>query len=559
MHTQKTHTHTGAELLPNGQCTCSRGYYLSPNKLQCLQCPAFSYSKLSATNITDCICEYPYTGPAGGKCTYDNPVWRPWTSAKATTASDSASVGWKRTPSAPGLRSSPQIAAIGGMLYVFGGYSSNVTIAINTNLNSNSAGRVLANLSRINTTVNTSVWEYAQGLEISAPPRRYMHTMVELGGLLFVYGGLGEGGVTHSDMYMYNASSVTLAGSETIDGMWSPVDVASNNMVGVAPSGRSGHAAVAVPKRNKFGDLQGGSIFIFGGRSSTGVLISDLYEFRYYNSTYSTWLNRTGLPNQPSARDQFAMAHVLGTVYVFWGRTVAADSNVYTLDVRSNTPVWGTLATLANSPIRRYAHAAFSIETRIYIIGGRLSTTNAVVNEVWQLEARNLTTPVPLLNVSWRSLTTLPNTPSARWFPGFTALTPVLKSVFVFGGQNSTNGVLEDLHELDTKAVLCKPGYHRVNRVCVACSVGVYKAVIEELECTVCFFIICVCFVASCRGAGVRGMFFVVRGFCVCVCIHVHVCVCVCEECKAVVKVLCVCIYVHVCMCMYVCVCVCEE
>jgi hypothetical protein len=393
-------------------------------------------------------------------------------------------------------RSAPQVAAVGGVLYVFGGYSSTLEIGANSYLNNNIGGTIMGNLSRINATVNATspYWEYAGGLEPYEPPPRYMHTMVELGGLLFVYGGLGARNVTYGDMYIFNASASTQVDSEHVDGAWRQINFLQTNAAPAGPqqqvfvpAPRSGHAAVSVPKRSRFADLQGGSIYIFGGRSSSGRLLGDLIEYRYYNSTHSTWFNHSGLPNEPAPRDQFAMAHVLGTVYVFWGRTAVADAHVYTLNVLSNTPVWGRLATFANTPVRRFGHAAVSIETRIYVFGGRLSTSNAVTHDLWQLEARNLSWPLPLLNVSWRDLSALPNAPRSRFYPGFSALTPILTSVFVFGGQNASSGsVMEDLHELDTRAVLCPPGFRRINRVCEACGIGEYKAVVEELMCTVC-------------------------------------------------------------------------
>jgi N-acetylneuraminic acid mutarotase len=233
---------------------------------------------------------------------------------------------WQALAPLPGgPRQETGVAALGGEIYVVGGF--------------NGSGTVVATVEAYNPGANT--WR-----SVAPVPVAMHHANVAVvGGSLYVTGFLTGGGfVANGAVYRYDPGPDD----------WTPE-------TGMPPGTQRGASGVAVV---------GSTIYITGGyRGGTAVA-----DFSAYDTTTDTW---TTLVAVPTSRDHLTAGAIDGKVYVGGGRNGTIPGHFPRLDVYD--PLAGTWTLLAPMPTSRGGVAGAVVDGRLIIIGGEGSGTGSGV------------------------------------------------------------------------------------------------------------------------------------------------------------------------------------
>jgi hypothetical protein len=282
-----------------------------------------------------------------------------------------------------------------------------------------------------------------------APVGRSQHSMVfekSTGKVLLFGGGLVAA-------HMYDGISVSLAFGETWE--WDSATSAWVQLApAAAPSARYDAAMVWDSKRSR--------AVLFGGMqkeqaSAGGISMNDTWE---WDPAQSIWTERTTTGNTPSQRHGHAMAYDPGRgLTVLAGGWDSDNGNSWpqgsgladVWDWDPSTGVWTQRLTGSESnlpPKRMYASLVTDPErTRLDLAAGLLgfSDTGTLMlasAELWELDPAAAT---------FTNRTAPRNAPSGRYRHAM-AFNPATGKTYVFGGQDSTAQMLDDLWEWDGSA-----------------------------------------------------------------------------------------------------------
>lgn len=202
------------------------------------------------------------------------------------------------------------------------------------------------------------------------PCARSGHAMIDLGGAVYVFGGVAEGDVALNDFWCLRDTRWTLLGS--------------------GPPARASAAVCAGPEADE--------ITFVGGAFNSGctTALADVWTF---NVKFRHWTQKTSLPYGIYGATIFWRGDVL---YLFGGALVTTYSSDV-LIFRANR--WRRLLTDGPAPSPRYKHSAVVFGDDLYVFGGGSYCPDEGVLDVHALD---------LLARRWRRVETHGDLPTGR-------------------------------------------------------------------------------------------------------------------------------------------------
>lgn len=253
--------------------------------------------------------------------------------------------------------------------------------------------------------------------EVTAiPTARYGHTMVNISGTVYLFGGSTSviTGTTTGDAH---DSSLTNDIWKYSEDTWTQESAANPS-----PGGRVFHAATAY----------GGKIYIFMGKVGESAETPEIWT---YDVLARTWSQQPSLGDeQPSARHGHRAVPIGDRIYVFGGRDSSSLSDAYTWAYIPATGYWEKKS--AHPSGARYDFSAANIYDQMVIWGGRTGA-NSLLADMWAYD--------PLGN-QWYQLTisgTVPPATAGQATAAFEA------KMWVFGGQTQSAPDVSSVWEFD--------------------------------------------------------------------------------------------------------------
>eukprot|EP00741_Cyanophora_paradoxa_P021667 tig00000241_g20913.t1 len=239
------------------------------------------------------------------------------------------------------------------------------------------------------------------------PEARAGHTLSAVGSKLFLFGGF-SGSLYLNDIFVFDTDSET----------WSRPAVS-----GVAPVARVSHSTTVVGKK----------LYIFGGTDGSGYR-NDLCCL---DTDDMTWSRPPTKGKMPEARAYHTCVTHANKLFIFGGfNGIQYLNDVFMLDLETFT--WSKPKVRGMAPPPREGHTADVIDGKMYVFGGQSGKRS--LNDLYVL---NLDT------MGWYGVAIITEeTPCARFFHSSASYGTL---IVVFGGDDGRNGVLNDLHVLDTE------------------------------------------------------------------------------------------------------------
>lgn len=178
-------------------------------------------------------------------------------------------------------------------------------------------------------------WETGNG----GPPARYGHSMVKIGSMVYVYGGVSTifGGEILNDLWLYNEDN----------GQWTELTPSN------PPLGRKFHAAAAA----------NGKMYIFAGETETTGVNSEIWE---YDPQTNSWQQmNSGGSQVPSMRVHHRATSGPNKIQITGGTLSEIFDEIWSYDV--TTQQWEKGTSFSSE---RYGHAAAYNNGNIIIHGG---------------------------------------------------------------------------------------------------------------------------------------------------------------------------------------------
>ena len=146
-------------------------------------------------------------------------------------------------------------------------------------------------------------------------------------------------------------------------------------VTGASPSGRYGHMAAAV----------GGAMFVFGGNAGGSDLSDELWRFDLSDQTWARVPSSGG--GGPTPRTSACAVAIDGSVYVFggWSSTLGPLNELWRLDAASFR--WSVLTNGTSGrpePPGRHSHSAVKVSSDLMIFGGR--TESSYLDDLWRFD-----------------------------------------------------------------------------------------------------------------------------------------------------------------------------
>ncbi|MBI4322587.1 MAG: hypothetical protein HY675_29195 [Chloroflexi bacterium] len=189
----------------------------------------------------------------------------------------------------------------------------------------------------------------------AAPPARYGHAVVQLGDFVYLFGGVGEGGVLLNDLWRFGPVSAT---SNQAQGYVRPLDEWAEITPANKPTARFGHTLV---------EMGGNYVILFGGQGEGGNALDDISS---YNPSANNWtpLLSQGTP-KPTPRYSHQAVSINDKMYVLGG---LGSSGLTQGWLWGYNPGTGTWSQESFSPVGSpYDFSAANIGGQMVIWGGR--------------------------------------------------------------------------------------------------------------------------------------------------------------------------------------------
>jgi len=286
----------------------------------------------------------------------DNPSggFTPWAVQKYTPSSNA----WEQLSSKSYLPTNfiaADLDATGGLLFAFGG-----------------AGNTGANFSDIyflSTTLPDKGWNILE--DDKTIPQRNAHTMTNIGGVMYVYGGW-NGTAYFGDTWWFDTSALYTQSYTN----WSRSYSDAN------PPPRNSHSAVEFA----------GQLIVFGGfshnTSQGSVFCNDpLDDCIYFNDVWSyspfgdKWTQLMPAGDKPIPRWGHSASVVGENMYIFGGTNAAGQTLNDLWAFNFPYGVWQKLSPGGTIPGTRYAHSQVTIGDAVYLYGG--SSFSSTYRDLW--------------------------------------------------------------------------------------------------------------------------------------------------------------------------------
>lgn len=299
--------------------------------------------------------------------------------SSAVLAYDAASDSWETRPSLSGPRFVTAEAAVGNVIYLFGG-ADHYPPAPKGNISS----------------YETGTGNYQDNAGTLQVPR-FRAAAAYCQGMVYVFGGMGTGG--------------TLDSYEMFD-----PNTGQSYQMGAMPEPRENMSVVEL----------NGFIYLIGGNDATGSPTTTCWKF---DPAYNTFTACASMPAPAQAGKAAVTAN--GMVYLAGGVTSTGyPPSAWTTEVRCYNPATNVWSSCGNFPTPRYATAAGVINGVLYIAGG--DDSSAAPHPLDVTEAAPL---AGLLPEGWLAKASMPDGVSR-------ALSAVSGgSIYVLGGAPATANV----------------------------------------------------------------------------------------------------------------------
>ena len=277
--------------------------------------------------------------------------------------------------------------------------------------------------------------------EIDMPSARMSHGSVEVGGKIYIIGGIVDAAVTGS-VLEYDPSAQTYTPKPTMPTPRSAFACAAIDGKIYVAAGHNGSTRIdtlevfdpvaqtwtdkaPLPSGldNPAGCVVNGKLYVIGGCCD---FRNTLYE---YDPVADTWSAKTVMP---TARGCMTASVVDGKIYVIGGRDNTSDDSSRLSTVEVYDPATDTWATAADMPTARRYPVSAATGDRIYVFGGEIGgATYLPTVEVYDpaTDTWNTLDPMPVERVAF----------SGSVFDG---------KVYIFGGLNAS-GVLDSAYVYD--------------------------------------------------------------------------------------------------------------
>ena len=248
-----------------------------------------------------------------------------------------------------------------------------------------------------------------QQLDRETPPARSGHSMVEINGLIYMFGGEDNAsrGVL-SDLWIYTDE----------DGEWRELVPAN------PPSARKGHAAT----------VKDGKMFVLGGHNPD----TNAFDVWDYNPNINNWTSHPLAGTYLPQKREYHTATTSGdNIYVCGGSDTndVALSDFWDYDITT-----GTWSPLEEHPGECTGHGAFAYNGKIYTFGGYEPAYSSYRNDIQRYS---------ITGNDWNYVNATGTLPGGRAF--FAVAIDTSDSFFyIFGGQDNSKAIaLSDNYKFD--------------------------------------------------------------------------------------------------------------
>ena len=283
-------------------------------------------------------------------------VFGGWDGGKARGVAyeyDPATDKWTKKTSMPRPAHHAALAAANGKIYVMGGFVPPKDTAIPVG----GAWEPIDN-----------AWEYDPAADSwkSLPPlpgKRGSAVAAEVGGKIYVIGGATTTDGAKDPFFSFFGPSRVLGTNEVYD-------PATNKWESRRP--------MSVPRNHAFGGVVNGKIYVIGGRTGHGFILSatntDVVE--EYNPVNDTW----SVPKErmPTARSGGASGSDGRRIYVAGGEVTTKDLVGAFKSVEAYDPVTNSWLTLPSMPMPRHGIAGAVINNRFHLVSGMMQSAGAL-------------------------------------------------------------------------------------------------------------------------------------------------------------------------------------
>ena len=171
------------------------------------------------------------------------------------------------------------------------------------------------------------------------PEIRFVHTVNELNGKIYVVGGANtEGSVYPRTALVYDTSS----------GIWTQIPLCNNKI-------RAAHNSCVL----------GGRLYVMGGMDSSGTISTmDMFD-----PNSGQWVSMNSMSTH---RGLAACVSIGGKIYVIGGMHFGMFTGLRTVEVYDTNS--GTWTQLTDMPTARWGHSAAAVNGKIYVFGGVTDT-----------------------------------------------------------------------------------------------------------------------------------------------------------------------------------------
>ena len=213
-----------------------------------------------------------------------------------------------------------------------------------------------------------NAWEYDPAADSwkSLPPlpgKRGSAVAAEVGGKIYVIGGATTVDGSKDPFFTFFGPSQVLATNDVYD-------PATNKWESRTP--------MSVPRNHAFGGVVNGKIYVIGGRTGHGFILSatntDVVE--EYNPVIDSW--SAPKERMPTARSGGASGTDGRRIYVAGGEVTTKDSSARLTAIEAYDPATNSWMTLPSMPMPRHGVAGAVIGNRFHLVSGMIQSAGAL-------------------------------------------------------------------------------------------------------------------------------------------------------------------------------------
>ena len=295
--------------------------------------------------------------------------WKDGTARGVTYEYDPATDKWTKKASMPHPSHHAALASFNGKIYVSGGFVP----PQNTNVPTGGAWQPIDDM-----------WEYDPAGDswrslAPLPGKRGSAVAVEVGGKIYVIGGVTT---VEGSKEPWTVSSGAAASPESVSPFFTffgPAQVlATNDVYDPATNKWERRKPMAVPRNHAFGAAVNGKIYVIGGRTGHGFILTatNTNAVEAYDPATDTWSGP--LQRMPTARSGGGWGTDGRRIYCAGGEVTTTQLTGAFRGVEAYDPATNTWSTLPPMPIPRHGVAGAVLGNEFHLVSGMTQTAGAM-------------------------------------------------------------------------------------------------------------------------------------------------------------------------------------